>query len=151
IVQIPASLMETSCGLRPMKKSTAIRASRPTIVRTHRVRETSTAPPADTSHGKVSVVAAGGLFHPCRPPRWALGRSFGPTPRDPAGSVLTGSPHRRGVLPSVRSTVPNHQGLVKSQVKKLTKPQVPRLCLYLVKRARGHRFQARRAAATWVS
>lgn len=46
IVQIPASLVDTSWGLRPMKKSTAIRVDRPTMVRTHTVHETSTAPPA---------------------------------------------------------------------------------------------------------
>ena len=45
-VQMPASLIDTSWGLRPMKKSTAIRAHRPRMVSTHRVIETSTAPPA---------------------------------------------------------------------------------------------------------
>ncbi len=46
IVQIPASLVDTSWGLRPMKKSTAMRADRPKMVRAHTVHETSTAPPA---------------------------------------------------------------------------------------------------------
>lgn len=46
IVQIPASFTDTSWGLRPMKKSAPIRAPRPRMVRTHRVIETSTAPPA---------------------------------------------------------------------------------------------------------
>ncbi len=64
-VQMPASLIDTSCGLRPMKKSAPMRMPRPRTVSIQRFNETSTFHASGRWLGtQVSVIAAGGLFRP---------------------------------------------------------------------------------------